>query len=185
MYGELLTNYIASGTDDWDDGSSTNTTIVAIDNQAIFPAINQKAYMRFAVNKELFEHHPNAVVEEITFHWYVHNYSYSRRHPSPYVILQILAPFGTYGSYKTITNIYVPSGTGWKSVSLGRDADRYAMRDDYMQFRWYVPPVRGSYLNYYIRAYEYSLSQYRGYVEIYYHLPQDKKRRLKRIWSKR
>jgi len=183
MYGELLTNYIAGGADDWDDSSSTGTTILAINNQTIFPAIDQRAYMRFAVHKELFDDHPNAVVEDIILHWYVHNYWGSRRNPSPYVNLHILTP---YQSYATIENINIPSaGTGWQSTSVGRDADRYAMREDYMQFRWYIPPVRGNYYNYYIRAYEYSLSQYKGYVEIYYHLPQDKKRRMRKVWSKR
>ena len=192
-YGDFITWRIATGADDWDDSSSTATTIVAISNTLVIPFLNQKAYMRFDTEKEIFSRHPDAVIESLEINWSVNSTTVSRRHPSPEVKLDIYTPWATEETdgYEEIYSYNpVSEGVGWLKTAIHENAKRYIARTNnnnsgYTQFKWEVQGIRGHTCSTQIRAYEWGIGHLSaGYVDIYYHIPQEKKSRIRRIWSK-
>ena len=192
-YGDFKRWSIATGADDWDDNSSTGTTISAISNTLTVPHTSVKAYMRFKSSKKIFDIHPRAVIESMELNWYVQGTTISRRHPGPSVDIDIYAPWATdaasgYIEIKAYNPISL--GTGWQKYTIQENAKRYIARTlnnngGYTQFRWEVDAVRAHNCTHKIRAYEYGIGHLSaGYLDIYYHIPQEKKRRIRRIWSK-
>ena len=180
-YGDFITWRIATGADDWDDSSSTATTITAINNTLVVPFLNQRAYMRFDTEKEIFSRHPRAVIESLEINWSVNSTTVSRRHPSPEVELSIYTPWANTDDYKEIYSYNpVSEGVGWLKTAITNNNN-----SGYTQFKWEVQGIRGHTCSTSIRAYEWGVGHLSaGYVDIYYHIPQEKKSRIRRIWSK-
>ena len=192
-YGDFITWRIATGGDDWDDSSFSGTTIDVINSTLTIPHTSQKAYMRFNTEKEIFSIHPDAVIESLEINWYVEDTTVSRRHPGPEVKLDIYTPWATEETddYEEIfTYNPVSLGTGWQKTAIYETAKRYIARTNnnnsgYTKFKWQLQAQRGHACTHKIRAYEWGVGHVSaGYVDIYYHIPQEKKSRIRRIWSK-
>jgi len=166
---------ITDGNDDYtvafQDGSGytyiyTSTTIVATDNEVVFPNSESVSY----ANVDTSGIPSGDVITSATLYWYVNAYTGTKRLSKDFYIVMLDADES--GGTTILSDVYAPP-TGWKSHALtaGELAEIDVGAGQKTRFAFHVPEVADFQVRFFSqRAYEYT-GDYSVYLEVEHYTP--------------
>lgn len=162
-----ITEYVDASANDWESPpyNDTNTTMTAQQNNFLTPPVSMAAYCKIDTSSIP----SSAIIQSLTFHWYDHSYSATRRTLEDRVIW--INDSDTGATYQTFYSSNLTQTAGWKSTTTtNSSALAKVNKSGYTFFRFTVnDPGVGKYRIWDIRAWDYSGDTTNScYVEIEY-----------------